>query len=223
MGIKFTGVSMYDFTNGEFSENMIRVENLISAYKELEKNGIGSTQMRKDVLRASAVFLHSTLEEVVRNLFLFCLPSCHAKSLDKIPFVGHKRTNRPKEILLGDLKAYSGKLAENIIFDSINAYVDTMNINGTEKLAECLVIAEIKFEPIRKYFATLACLMERRHQIVHQMDRTTSPSSHELSIADIDVAQVEQWKESLVGFTQDLMQIIQAETRWAQDPQIIQL
>jgi hypothetical protein len=205
---------MYDFTHGEFAENMTRVENLMGAYQELDSHDIGTTQMRKDVLRASAVFLHSTLEEVVRNLFLFCLPHCDPKSLDKIPFVGHEATHRPKEILLGQLKAYSGRIVENVIVESINAYVDSMNINGTDQLADCLKIAEIEVEPLRKYFANLASLMKRRHQIVHQMDRTSSPSGADISIADIDVATIRVWKESLESFAECLMKIVGTNTRW---------
>ncbi|MBW3532985.1 HEPN domain-containing protein [Shewanella sp. NKUCC06_TVS] len=200
---------MYDFTHGEFGENITRVENLIEAYNELEANKIGDIQLRKDVLRASIVFMHSSLEEVVRNLFLLRLPNGNTKNLNKIPFAGHETTHRPKEILLGNLKAFSGMLVDNIILRSINEYVDTMSINGSNQLAECLEIADVQIVPLRKYFTSLDSLMKRRHQIVHQMDRANSLDPLLDPITNIDIECVEQWKNDLCGFYRDLMIIIE--------------
>jgi hypothetical protein len=76
-----------DFTNGEFNQNIARVDNLINTYRLLEEQ-TNDTQS-KDILRAAIVFLHSSLEEVVRNLYLARLPSGTVENLNKIPYGGH--------------------------------------------------------------------------------------------------------------------------------------
>lgn len=204
-----TGVE--EFTNGEFNENITRVENLIDAYNKLDTANIGDVQVRKDVLRASVVFLHSTLEEVVRNLYLKRLPECDAKKLNKIPFAGHETTHRPKEILLGSLKEFSGMFVDNVIINSINNYVQTMNINGANQLAECLDLVDIPIAPLRQYFPSLDALMLRRHQIVHQMDRKNSYDPIQGPITDIEVCEVELWKNNLCGFFTDLLFLLKNE------------
>lgn len=203
--------SEIDFTNGEYKENITRVENLIDAYKTLDEANIGDLQVRKDVLRASVVFLHSTLEEIVRNLFLLRLPNGDPKKLNKIPFVGHESTHRPKDILLGSLKEFSGQLVDNLIFHSINNYVDTMSINGANQLADCLELVDLPIHPLRKYFTSLDDLMKRRHQIVHQMDRGNSLDPLRDPITDINVSTVEQWKTDLCCFFSDLLILVENE------------
>ena len=108
-----------DFTNGEFSENMARVENLINGAEFIEATNPESN-LSEDVLRAAVVFLHSTLEEVVRNLFLFRVPNVRTENLNKIPLATERGGgSRPEKILLGQLVPFQGKLLENIIIDSI--------------------------------------------------------------------------------------------------------
>lgn len=200
---------MYDFTLGEFNENLARVDNLIKAYRELEDNDIGDIQVRKDILRASVVLLHSSLEEVIRNLYVYRLPAGRPENLNKIPFVGHETTHRPKEILLGHLSSFKGRFVENIIFDSINSYVDTLNINGVAQLLDCIRMADISVKSFDKEdLASLGTLMARRHQIVHQMDRKKHLDPLKYPINKISINQVNKWKKSLREFVKELTKLV---------------
>lgn len=191
---------MFDFTNGEFKQNLNRINNLMSAYRELDANDIGDIQVRKDVLRACVVLMHSTLEEVIRNLYLYRLPKVDSKQLNKITFVGHTSSNRPSNILLGELLQYRDKLVSNVILASIESHVDTMNINSALQLAQCLEMAEIPVDTHNKYFAELESLMKRRHQIVHQMDRSDRLDPLSMNIENIGITKVNKWKSALRGF-----------------------
>lgn len=191
---------MNDFTNGEFAENMVRVSNLIAASQKLVTQDAKDAESADDILRAAVMFLHSSLEEIIRNLYLYRLPSVGQEALNKIPFVTLEGIHRSKGILLGDLYMYQGSFVRNVINESINNYVNTLNINNADQLAECLKLADIQVEPLRQFFSQLNSLMKRRHQIVHQMDRANELDPLSDPVNQINATLVADWKQSLEGF-----------------------
>ena len=192
-----------DFTNGEFRENLARVHNLVTAAKRLEELQTGG--LEKEVLRAAVAFLHSTLEEVVRSLYQHKLPNVAPERLNNVPLAGREISPRPKPILLGDLRLHSGKIVENVIVESIDRYVDMLSINNSTQLVQCLELAEISHRGMEPHFASLDLLMKRRHQIVHQMDRTNALDPLSEPINDIDAPTVEAWIASVEAFSNELM------------------
>ncbi len=58
----------------ESTENMKRVRTIIELHAKIEQSGIATIDERSDLLRAAVVFLHASIEEVVRNLFVDYLP-----------------------------------------------------------------------------------------------------------------------------------------------------
>lgn len=203
---------MYDFTNGEFAENISRASNLIEASKRLVAQNIDDIEPANDVLRAAVVFLHSSLEEIIRNLYLHRLPSSGAESLNKVPFASHEPSHRPKNILLGDLLEYQGQFIENVIRESINQYVNTLNINNANQLVDCLKLANIPLESLKIFLEPLDSLMKRRHQIVHQMDRTNELDPLASPINSIDANIVSAWSAALYGFATALFEIVPASS-----------
>jgi hypothetical protein len=196
---------------GEFRQNAGRVENLISAYRELETHNIGQPQTRADVLRAAVVLMHSTLEEIVRNLYVSLLPSGSVDSLNAIPFVAYGPSNRARQILLGDLQQFQGQFVENIIRDSVDAFVDTMNLNNTVQLCSCLKMVDISPATLRSTFPQLDGLMKRRHQIVHQMDRNNELDPLDFPVTDIELGVVLTWQDALGEFFLELVTLLPEE------------
>lgn len=190
-----------DFTNGEFSDNLGRAKNLIIASKALDANSVGTAE---DVLRAAVVFLHASLEEVVRNLFIRRLPDVAPEKLNEIPMAGDFDSRRPTKILLGSLIQFKGQFVENVIMKSIDAYVDTLNLNNTSQLTQYLELADVEVSLLRKNFPALNELMQRRHQIVHQMDRKNELDPLTVPLTPLDLSAVEGWKNALESFVQDL-------------------
>jgi hypothetical protein len=205
---------MYDFTSGEFTKNLDGVDNLLNAHTLIAANYSIDEETKSDVLRAAVVFLHSAVEEAIRNLFLVCLPNCNIANVNRIPFVGHDATVRPKEILLGQLVPYSGRFVDNVIRDSIDKYVDTLNVNSSSHLTEKLQLCEINPTPtLQSYFPSLNELMQRRHQIVHQMDRPDELDAKK-PVMPIEYTQVRTWRNSVEAFYYELASIVRSKP-WA--------
>jgi hypothetical protein len=197
-----------DFTNGEFRENQRRVENLMSAAKDLSVGPPAQIELSQDVLRAAVVFLHSSLEEVIRNLYVQRLPNVqNRESLNKIPLLTDPPNIRPAQVLLGQLAQFRGQFVENVIVRSIEAYVSSFNLNNTTQLAQSLQLLEIEVARLEEYFPELNRLMARRHQIVHQMDRTNELDPLTVPLSPIDVVTVSRWKLTLEEFATALFAI----------------
>ena len=181
----------------ESEENISRVENLIQLYEKLFTNKIGNESEQNDILRSAVVFLHSTVEELVRNLFIEKMPKQDRKTLDEIPFSVHIASHRSKGILLGELAhEYRGQFLDNIVLDSINAYVNSMNLNDITQLVYQLEKVKIDISGIKEIYPNLNSLMKRRHQIVHQMDRSNSLDPDTAPINSISVGEVKAWQVS---------------------------
>jgi hypothetical protein len=202
-----------DFTNGEFSENMERVENLINGAEFIDATEPES-YLSDEVLRAAVVFLHSTLEEVIRNLYLSRIPHVRIENLNKIPLATERGTgSRPEKILLGQLIPFQGKLVENVIIDSIKYYVDSMNLNNSSQLIGALDLAEVPCASLSMFLPKLNEMMQRRHQIVNQMDRSAELDPLDFPINNISIPMVRDWKNNVELFTVALMDLVSRNPR----------
>ena len=197
-----------DFTNGEFADNIGRASNLIAASRRLAD--ISGAPLAEDVLRAATVFLHASLEEVIRNLLVLRLPNVAPEKLDEIPLAVKTGLRRSSKILLGSLVQFRGKFVDNVITDSIHAYVDTFNLNNTSQLAQYLELAEIETATLAQHFPLLNELMQRRHQIVHQMDRKNELDPLNEPLSPLVLHTVESWKDALEAFVHDLFRVSMA-------------
>jgi RiboL-PSP-HEPN len=202
---------MREHTLAEFSKNVSRVRNLVEIYELTRAAGRGRRSVSaSDTLRAAVVFLHSSLEEVVRNVFLWKLPEASETSLNEIPLAGSSSsTGRAEKFFLGKLAAHRGLFVDNVIRNSIDEFVDRLNVNNTNDLSHCLEMIGVAPSQFAQYFPRLQSLMERRHQIVHQMDRNETSGTGQHRAQSISKRQVELWLENLDRFVSGLLSSIQ--------------
>lgn len=202
---------MADFTNGQFEGNLQRIDHLIEAATRLRHLDAGASVQADDVLRAVVVFMHSTLEEILRSLFLLRLPHASTEVLNSITFAAHDPSHRPKQIYLGELKKYSGKYVDNVIRLSINRHVDSLNVNNSDQLIGQLKLASVRTDALDGHMADLNELMKRRHKIAHQMDRDNEYDPAEAAPIGIDDAVIMRWRSALIAFMASLAEQVNAE------------
>ena len=97
-----------------FEQNLARVNTLVSLYtNELAGEGRGRRPVGSaDILRASVVFLHATLEDFLRSLASWKLPLMGAEILNGIPLAGDERANK---FPLGKLASFRDKTIQEVL------------------------------------------------------------------------------------------------------------
>lgn len=80
-----------------------------------------------DLLRAAVVFLHASLEDLIRGVTAWKLPAAAAAALADVPLVGAIKTAKPT---LADLAAHRGRTVQEVIDASVAASLAHSNYNN---------------------------------------------------------------------------------------------
>jgi hypothetical protein len=152
---------------------------------------------REDLLRAAVVFLHATVEELLRGLATAYLPLVGEDVLNRIPLAGSVDSLRPEKFLLGRLSKYRDKTVDQLIEDSIDEHVARRTFSNTNEIAS--LFEQLGFEideSLKEIFSRLSALIERRHQIVHRAD----VASGERKPTPLSPATVRDWVVAVRNF-----------------------
>ena len=181
-----------------FDKNFLRLNNLIGLYKSLPGGQGRKPTNSLDILRATTVLAHSTLEDYLRNLLNWKLPDQNRDKINHIPLVGISETGRATKFTLGDLVVHRGKTIDTIIHSSVTEYLSTVSFNDTSDIASALTgISLAVTKEIQEIFPTLNEMIKRRHNIVHRADRDNNIGSGHHKIKSISVRQIETWKKAI--------------------------
>lgn len=191
----------------EFADNIGRVENLLQLYDQVSEASLGTAEINTDLLRACVVFLHAALEEIIRNLHVSRIDIIEPAALSIMPFP-NQNDGRSTKISLGELKAFEGKLVENVIWESVVQFTNRSNLNSSTDLSSALERVKISKDPFVALLPVLDAMMKRRHQIVHQMDRSDVLDPDTAPITSIDQNMVTEWRGAVRTFFDILMPII---------------
>ncbi len=195
-----------------FDYNIKRVENLVTMFCDIEQSN-GKNSHRKDLLRAAVVWLHATVEDVLRNLLKWKLPTADASYLNSLP-IPNTQYSRKHKSQLGDLVAkYGDKKVSDILTVSIEAHLDRLNWSGTEQIAKTLESLKISPAPFKADLAALNELISRRHQIVHQSDREKSDDNSHGKVRTINKDDVDKWLEAVKAFFAKLLKEAEPKPR----------
>lgn len=191
-----------------FSENIDRVKNLVQIYEtHLAGEGGGRrTHQKTDVLRAATVLLHAATEDLLRSLAYWKLPAANAAVLDQFPLVGNGPALKHS---LGALAAHRGRSVDDLIRESVDAYLERSNYNSTSEVARFLTQISLDVAPVQSTFTELDELMARRHQIVHRADIDAAGGQGNHRVRSIGVATVNRWIKNVEAFSTALMAQVQ--------------
>ncbi len=184
-----------------FTLNLKRCDNLLRIYEETKETGRGRKDVPSlDVLRAATVFLHATLEDFLRSLIVWRLPSLEAEVLDEVPLAGLGGSGRPEKFFLGKLALFRGQLVEEVIEQSVEDHAGSLSFNTTGDIAALLRKIGVKVEKVNSHFPELQQLMSRRHNIVHRADRNVKLGPGQHAALSIGAHTVARWKRTLRRF-----------------------
>lgn len=157
-----------------------------------------------DILRAAVVFLHATLEDFLRYVGETYLPASSEEVLNRVALAGTQDVPRPEKFFLGKLAQHRGKTVDQLITESVNAYLDRVSFSDTTDISNLLEGAGIAVETVRPLYPRLSALMTRRHQIVHRADLVDVPGD-ERKATPIDAATVKGWADAVTEFFAHVM------------------
>jgi len=194
-------IDLYDF-----------LSNMLSHYEEAAEQDLVLKMKRPpdplEILRAAIVFLHASLEDVLRSIAAKHVSHSNPDLLKDVPFLNSGI--RPKKITLTDLLQYQGETIEGLINKSVNQWLEHRSFNDCNDIAAFLQRIEIDCTACSSEFAALDEMIKRRHKIVHNADRRDvyDESKHPI-LESTDRGTVEMWRESVQNFVVQLMYQLQ--------------
>lgn len=190
------------FTVGQievFKKNMERADRLILIYeaiKSVDRGSIGAT----DILRGAVVFMHASLEELIRSLIIAAHANAPSAEIDKVPLASPKRARQAEKFLLGSLVQYRGLTVDEVIRKSVEAHFQSQTFNNRSDLIRAMDIIGAEKKLARKLLTTLDAMLDRRHQIVHRVDRPKSKDDQWIRATSLSPRHVSKWSKTVKEF-----------------------
>lgn len=184
---------MIDEINERLNSNLDRVKNLVTIYEaHLQRPGRGRQDAhRSDVLRATVVLLHASLEDFLRSIANWKLPSAKAEVVAAVPLLG--TGSIPKKFTLGDLAQFRGMAVDDVISKSVDAYLDRSNYNNAGDLRAFFQELALPISTVEPLFSDVNEMMRRRHLIVHRADRNDAVGRGQHATHSISRTTVNRW------------------------------
>ena len=151
-----------------------------------------------DLLRAAVVFTHACLEDFLRSISAAFLPWADEVALNAVPLVGS--LGRAEKFFLGRLVHHRNKQVQEVLQESVNAYLEESNYNDTTEIARVLASIDMRNPAVEALFADLSAMIERRHQIVHRADRIETPGKARQRSKSLSAKTVSAWIEATARF-----------------------
>lgn len=180
-----------------FTQILNRVNHLIEVYAVMA-SGQGRRDVETtDILRAAVVFLHATLEDLLRSLLEWRLPTAAPEHLKEVPLEGKKaRTS----FTLDELAVHRGKTVDDLIARSVSANLEDSNFNHPGEIERVLEKIGLPKNLVDSYRNQLGPMMKRRHWIVHRADRNTAIGIGHHPARSLQQAAVRAWRRALEEF-----------------------
>lgn len=196
---------MREELEARYQSNLQRVRGLVQTYRQLSGTGSGRRSVETvDVLRSAVVFLHATVEDLLRTLLARRWPrSNNPLHFDKLAFA--LGTGRPEKVDLKALLGHRHKSVQEIFDEAIEAELDHKSFNNVGELKVALERGGIDPALVAPHAHDIAAMMTRRHQIVHRADRHDVPGSGNHAGASIGTVTVEAWIASVDAVCQAIV------------------
>jgi hypothetical protein len=181
-----------------FSRNVTRIRMLLRAVRQSDAPGMKMAQsQRDDVLRAAVVFLHASVEEVMRVFAEIYLPISNEDVLDRVPLAGSIDSLRAEKFFLGRLVQHRGKTVDQLIESSVREHLKRRTFSSVKEIVSFFESLGFDIKKSRNMpLADIDRLMKRRHEIVHRADVQEGKNS----ATPIDLRTVERWLRTVERF-----------------------
>lgn len=186
-----------------FDKNFERLNNLLQLYETISTGKGRKPTNTIDLLRATVVLTHSTLEDFLRSVMLWRLPNADKDVISTIPLIG---TGTKNTFDFGKLLPHKSKTVEEIITLSVREYLNSRSFNNTEQITGSLNSVNISInDEMRQTFRALDEMIKRRHNIVHQADRESKKGKGYHRIKSLSHQTVSSWRDAVDKFVKEVI------------------
>ncbi len=187
-----------------FDSNYKRLINLVTLYESLRSANQGrSSTQQLELLRATVVFTHSTLEDFLRNLQAWKIPETDTDKLSQIWLL---ESQRKTKFSFQDLYKYKSIKVEKLIEKSVKNHLNYESYNQTNDIVSAIESCGLRVtEPIKDLFPIVTELMNRRHHIVHRADRNEKVGSGHHRFKSLNLIQVNKWIGAIDNLAEQLI------------------
>jgi hypothetical protein len=145
-----------------------------------------------DLLRVAIVFLHATLEELMRDLAHERLWSAPSEVLKQIPWPRSGGTVKTT-FDLGELSSFREVSVKDVLQHAVTAYLDRSNFNHPGDLKQMLEWVGLSPLLVDPHAQEIGGMMARRHWIVHRGDRNPVIGRGHHPVRSLAKAAVAEW------------------------------
>jgi hypothetical protein len=190
--------TLADIIRERFEENLDRIRNLVGVYTSNAGIGQGRrTVSDTDILRAAVVLLHATLEDLLRSLAEWKLPTAEPAVFSDLPFAG--ASGRTK-FGLHELAQFRGQTVDEVIAKSVSQYLEKSSYNHVGDIKGILERIGMDATMDKRQAGDLAALMSRRHWIAHRVDRNPKSGSGHHPVKSISSQSLSKWIDAVELF-----------------------
>lgn len=197
-------------TFNRFHSNLGRARSLGVVYLQLVGKGQGRVAVQySDILRSAVVFLHATLEDLLRSL-----EEAHARrqlrsgvtDYPSIAFVLDSTQDLRKEkISVGDVvKHHYNKTVEDVVRLALDREFSTRTYNKPIDVIQAITRLKLDTSGATLSASTLQAMMQRRHQIAHRADHNPIRGRGQHIALPLPRALFETWLDTVSKLGDDL-------------------
>jgi hypothetical protein len=186
-----------------FQDNLGRVRIMVQAYESSAGKGKGRRSVKQtDLLRAAVVLLHATLEDLLRSVCEWKMPSANPEVFSDVPLVGTRGKTR---FGMQELASFRGHSVDEVIDRSVSEFLESSSFNHPGNIKEALERAGLDSAFVSNFGRSLAPMMSRRHLIAHRADRNPSKGPGHHPATSLGNATVTHWAEVVQRFGDELL------------------
>ncbi len=178
----------------DFRMNLQRSEMLVKLYESISKSyPEAKSVLATDILRAAVVFLHASLEELLRSISTAVFPYSDERTLNEVPLAGLNKHARPEKFYLGELTRFRGKSVDEVLALSVKGHISRQTYNNRGDLLAFARAVGLEEAHLRGCLPSLDAMLFRRHQIVHRADRPIEEDQKRLRATSLSPRHVRAW------------------------------
>ncbi len=176
----------------------------MSLYEGLKTANQGrSSTSHLELLRATVVLAHSTLEDFIRSLQSWKMPLTDTEKLNNVWLIDNPRKTK---FSFQEIYKHRSLKVQTLLEKSVRSYLNHQSYNNPNDLASAIESCGLEVtNPIKELFPVIESLMNRRHHIVHQADRNDQVGSGHHKYKSLNLRDVKSWIRTIDSLAEYLI------------------